>query len=141
MPRQGKYGAKVTYSGPIFEKDVKKTFRQNARVMLLQVAEDGEQLVRSELSAHRGAEAPHISDHIEGRVKSLSGKPWQLTSVVTSQLHMTLPGHKGYMTFLETGMKGARQTTFRGLYVFRRVGSAIKRTRRAQQADLTKGLN
>ncbi len=138
---RSKYGARVEYSGPIFTKDVRKTFRQNARVMLLQIAEDGADMVKQELSGHRGAEAPHIADHIEGRVKSLSGKPWQLTAAASSQLHMLLPGHKGYMTFLETGIKGGKATAFRGIYAFRRVGTAIKRTRRASQADLTKGLN
>lgn len=138
---RSKYGPRVEYSGPLFEKDVKQTFRQNGRTMLLQIAEDGSDLVKQELASHRGSDAPHIADHIEGRVRSLKGKPWQLTSVVSSQLHMQLPGHKGYMTFLETSLKGGKPTSFRGIWAFRRVGNAIKRTRRVAAADLTKGLN
>lgn len=139
---RSKYGPRVEYSGPLFTVDVKKTFRQNARVMLLQIAEDGEQMVKAELAMHRGSVAPHISDHIEGRVKSLTGKPWALTSVVSSTIHLQLPGHKGYAQFLEDGHRGRSgiQTTFRGYFVFRRVGAAIKRTRRPAAANLVKGL-
>lgn len=138
---RSKYGSRVEYSGPFFEKSPSKTFRQNARAALLVMAQDGADLVQSELASHRGEQAPHIADHIEGRVKSLQGKPWALSSVVSSQLHLMLPGHKGYALFLETGQRGQRQTSFRGLYAFRRVANAMKRSRKVVAADLTKGLN
>lgn len=140
MARQSKYGPRVEYSGPFFEKDIRKTFRQNARTLVLQIAEDAEKLIEGELNQHRGPDAPHIADHIEARAQALTGKKWALTAVASSQLHLQLPGHKGYATVLETGDRQGRAWG-RALWVFRRVGSAIKRTSRTARADLTKGLN
>lgn len=138
---RSKYGPRVEYSGPFFEKDIKRTFRQNARDLVKAIAEDGETLVKSNLTPGNGRLTGDYADAVNGRAVSLKGKKWALTAVVTSTRHLQMPGFKGFGLFLETGIKGAVKTAFRGLWVYRRVGQALKRSSRAARADLTKGLN
>lgn len=141
MSRASKYGPAVTYSGPLFEKDVTMTFRQNARELVSAIAEDGERMVQANLTTGNGRLTGRYSDAIEGRAKSLRGTKWALTAVVTSTRHLQMPNFRGYGAFLESGIKGKAQTRFRGLWVYRRVGNALKRGSRPARADLTKGLN
>lgn len=141
MPRRSKYGPSIEYSGPFFEKDIRKTFRQNARDLVSAIAEDGEAMVKADLTPGHGRLTGDYAEAVQGRVKSLSGKKWALTAVVTSTRHLQMPGYRGYGKFLETGIKGQRQTRFRGYWVYRRVANALKRGSKAARADLTKGLN
>lgn len=138
---RSKYGPRVEYSGPFFEKDIKRTFRQNARDFVEDIAEDGERLVRADLTPGHGRLTGEYADHVEGRVHSLKGKKWALTAVVTGTLHLQMTGHKGFGTFLETGVKGTKQTSFRGLWVYKRVAQALNRGSKLTRADLAKGLN
>lgn len=130
----------ITYSGPLFEKDIRKTFRQNARNLVETIAEDAEALVEANLTPGHGRLTGRYAESVEARVKSLGGKPWALTAVVTATRHLQMPGRRGYGLFLETGRKGGRQTAFRGLFVFRRVSRAIRSGSKVARADLTKGL-
>jgi hypothetical protein len=139
--RRGKYGSKIEYSGPIFERDIRKTFRQNARDLVQAMADDGARMVKENLTPGHGRATGQYADAVEGRVKSLKGKKWALSAVVTSTRHLQMPGFRGYGIFLETGVKGSRKTAFRGLFVYRRVGQALKRSAKAAYVDLTKGLN
>jgi hypothetical protein len=142
-------GTRVEYSGPLFEKDLKRTLRENMRALVLTMAEDGAQLAKREFSSsfrgHGNRIAGSYTDAIEGRVQSLRGKPWALTSVVSSTRHLQMPGYKGYGLFLESGTRGAgkwgRATSFGGYWVYRRVANAVRRSSRIVRADLAKGLN
>lgn len=146
MPR-GKYGPTIQYSGPLFEKDIRKTFRSNARDLVGAIAKDGESMVR--LNLPKSSDAPHYADHVEGRVRSLKGKPWALTAVVSGQLHLQSKNYKGYGAVLETNetftRRSASGTTYTitgfGKWVYRRVANALKRGSRTARADLTRGLN
>lgn len=133
-------GGKVEYSGPLFTRDIRKTFRENARAMLQDIADDGALLIQQDLTPGHGRVTGEFADHVIGRVTSLRGKRWQLTSVVSSTVHLTMPGHRGFAQFLEDGTKGGTKTAYRGLFVFRRVAAAIKRTNRPDRADLMKRL-
>ena len=67
-------------SGPFFTKDPELTFRQNIRRALALAAQSMEQDVRGGY--------PSSGQHggtIIGRVKSLEGKPWAMTAVVSQQ--------------------------------------------------------
>lgn len=147
MPRRSKYGARIEYSGPFFEKDVRKTFRANARALVSAIADDGASMVRTNLP--KSADAPHYVDYVEGRAKSLRGKKWALTAVVSGTLHLHSKNFKGYGAVLETNEPVTRRaksgTTYTisgfGKWVYRRVGNALKRGSKAARADLTKGLN
>lgn len=124
----------VELSGPFFTVDVKKTFRGNCRVMLSAIAEEGEKAVKARAPYYTGDGGDpdaHIRDFIRGRVTSLTGKPWQLTAVVSSLFHMfnTYNGkHYGY------GRKLERKTRF-----FRR-GVATVRKQRREAERLLRGL-
>lgn len=136
-----KSGLSVEYKGPLFSKDVRKTFRANARDLVSAIAEDGEGLVKAELTVGHGRLTGRYADAVESRVRSLTGKKWQVTAVVTSTRHLEMPNFRGYGTFLESGVKGKVQSAFRGLWVYKRVASLLRRRSRAARADLTKGLN
>ena len=136
-----KYGPSISYSGPFFSRDVKKTFRANARDLVTAIAEDGERMVKDNLTPGHGRVSGRYADAVEGRAKSLSGKKWALTAVVTSTRHLEMPNFRGYGTFLESGKRGKVQTTFPGLWVYKRVASLLRRRSKAARADLTKGLN
>lgn len=124
----------VDLTGPFFTKDPRKTFRQNARVMLQAIAEEGEAAVKARAPYYTGRSGDpnaHIRDFIRGRVVSLRGKPWALTAVVSSLFHMynTDNGkHYGY------GRKLDRKTRF-----FRR-GVATVRKQRREAEKLLRGL-
>jgi hypothetical protein len=127
-------GVEVQLVGPFFEVDPSKTFRQNARVMLDAIAEEGERAVKARApfyTGSRGDPTAHIRTDIVGRTKSLSGKPWALTAVVSSLFHMrhTQNGkHYGY------GGKLERK------YRFFRRGIATVRTKRRDAEKLLRGL-
>lgn len=126
--------SEVELVGPFFKVDPRKTFRANARVMLTAIAEEGEKAVKTRSPYYTGAKGDpnaHIRDFIRGRVKSLRGKPWALTAVVSSLFHLynTQNGrHYGY------GRKLERQTRF-----FRRGVSSIRKQRREAE-NLLRGL-
>jgi hypothetical protein len=141
MARRLKSGLAVEYSGPLFTKDPRKQFRANARDFVSAIAEDGEGLVKAELTLGHGRLTGRYADAVEGRARSLAGKKWALTAVVTSTRHLQMPNFRGYGTFLESGKRGKVQTTFPGLWVYKRVASLLRRRSKAARADLTKGLN
>jgi hypothetical protein len=118
----------VDLSGPLFSRDVKKTVRQNIRRMLEGLAEEGERLARSAWPVLTGAGR----DHTEGRVRSLTGKPWFLTAVISAQHVYPWPngGAKQYR-----GGKAERRVG-----MFRRTATAIRRSRAVISANLVEGL-
>lgn len=124
----------VELTGPFFQVDPRKTFRANAKVLLTAIAQEGEKEVKARSPYYTGSKGDptsHIRDDIVGRTKSLSGKPWALTAVVSSLFHMrhTYNGkHYGY------GMKLERKYRF-----FRRGVSVIRKQRR-EATQLLKGL-
>lgn len=122
---------KIEFSGPFFTKDIKKTIRTNIRHELLdKIASEGENSIRNAMPHKSGATAAGV----RGRTKSLGGKQWQLTAVISQtrifpwKVHRSGSGNEIY----RGGRLEAKQ------HQFRRVGSAL---RRAIKADLTKGLN
>ena len=139
--RKLKSGLSVEYTGPLFTKDVRKTFRANARDLVTAIAEDGEGLVKAELTVGHGRLTGRYADAVEGRARSLAGKKWALTAVVSSTRHLEMPNFRGFGTFLESGARGKVQSTFRGLWVYKRVASLLRRRSKAARADLVKGLN
>ncbi len=60
-----KYGSRIEYSGPLFTKDIKATFRQNARDLLSEMAADGAGLVQQNLTPGRGRLTGNYADLTE----------------------------------------------------------------------------
>jgi len=141
-----KLDAKTT--GPLFTKDVRRTVRENARSWLDTVAEQGEGYVRENTPVLTG----RLRDAIHGRTRSLAGKKWQLTAVVTSTVNQQMPRFRGYTTYIETGVwKGSgprgRATKedranrdYRGARMFRKAAARLRSSIRTHLLNLTKGL-
>lgn len=105
-------GEAVVFSGPFFEKDPTKTFRVNVRAMLDGMVSEGEGAVRGIIAPHSKSGA--LAGSIHGRTRSLSGKPWALTGVISSNLNALIAASRGqqsgqwrgsYAGFIETGYR------------------------------------
>jgi hypothetical protein len=131
--RSGHSQASVTFSGPFFETDIGKTFRQNVRMMLEGMAREGEGAIKSALPHKSGDTAAGVV----GRVHSLTGKPWALTAVISQSRVFPWVNHRS----------GRGQAEYRGgrlearQHQFRRVTTALRRARAVAVADLTRGMN
>ncbi len=118
----------VEFSGPFFERDPGRTFRQNARALLEGMAREGQEAIRREVPVRTGA----FRAGVIGRIRALTGKPWQLTGVISAQHVEPWPGggQKEY--------RGGKIEVQR--HMFRRTTSALRTSRAAAVADLAKGL-
>ena len=128
--------AKASFSGPFFSPNADNTLRQNIRGMLQAVADEGESAVQQRSPRFTGA----FVAGVEGRVRSVSGKRWALTAVI-SQTHAYAWKNKG-----ARGFSGRAEAQYRGGKVearyrmFRAVTSQLRAARAVLAADIAKGL-
>lgn len=127
---------RIEFEGPFFKKDPRKTFRQNVRDFMDEVAELGEAQVQAEMrrgqasrQPMRGVEPDRVSGHVRGRTKSLKGRRWAVTAVVSVRPD-GLTARQAKTLMAAASRIESREHTFR------RVASAI----RAARTDLLKGL-
>ena len=124
--------SRITFSGPFFTKDPRKTVRGNIRDMLDDLAAEMEQDVKGQIKGHAG-QMPRYSgwthDHVRGRTESLSGKRWALSAVVSAD-------SSGMDRSTAIRTKAAAATIERRWHPFRRTATAVRRIK----ADLAKGL-
>lgn len=142
----------IQFDGAFFAKDVRKTFRQNARALMDRVAEVGETEVKRRIAAapRRSPGPSYSGGYVRGRRKSLSGKPWSLTAVISAdttglsrrdaiRVQAALAGRRK-----DVGSNGRRIGTMPGhegnAKVFARTKTGLGRLTRETIADLTKGL-
>lgn len=156
----------VQHSGKFFTEDIKKTIRENVRDGLAEWAKETETVVRELTPVGEGRHGEHLQDSIHGRVRSLQGKLWAVTAVVTPTIHLRLPRFRGYATYIETGVrqgsavykKGVmagmrsgkityrdvaavrRGTGYQGAGMFRRGGSIMRDRAKDRLTNITKGL-
>jgi hypothetical protein len=131
----------IDLSGPFFTKDPRKTFRPNARVMLKAIEEEGEADVRAQLRAGESGRVPishgvtpnRVSAHVVGRVASLTGKPWQVTAVVSVN-------NSGFSRQEGIALMAAASRVERETHAFRKTTNRLRRSRKANAAELLKGL-
>lgn len=133
---------RIELSGPFFERDVKKTFRENARSMLAAMVAEGVIPIRQELNAHRSSKQhPHAADGLRAELHSISGKPWVISAAIHQ--YTVYPWGDAAKTASSTRM----QAQYKGgklearIHIFRRVYLALRRSRKITQANLVKGLN
>jgi hypothetical protein len=126
--------------GPFFERDPKQTFRQNVRRMLEGLSAEGQQTIRELLAAGEGTRLPiaripsdHVSEHVVGRVRSNSGRPWALTAVVSVN-------NSGLSRAEGISLMAAASVVERRVHAFRSLSSGIRRSRAVLSANLTAGL-
>lgn len=132
---------RVDFKGPFFEKDPRKTFRANIRDLMQAVADEGArdvigQLRKGEASRYPlggGIKPGRVSAHVLGRTKSLTGKPWEVTAVVSVNT-------RGMSAKQAIKVQAAGSWLESQGHAFRRTAGAIRRSRKVVQADLLKGL-
>jgi len=126
----------VAFSGPFFARDVRKTVRQNIRSLMQAVAEEGESAVRAEIQSHAGQmrhSTGHTAAHVRGRTKSLAGRQWEVSAVVSMDT-------RGMTAKEAIRTQAAAAGIERRWHPYRRVASALRRAKAVISADLTKGL-
>lgn len=126
--------------GPFFQKDPAKTFRQNARRMVQEIADEGADKIRSIFAAGEGGRLPvfrlapeHVAAYIVGRARSVAGKQWALTSVVS--VNSSGLSRADAISLMAAGSVVERQT-----HGFRAFKNAVYSSRAVLTANLTEGL-
>lgn len=129
--------ARVDFTGGFFTKDPGKTIRGNIRRHLMpSLAAEMERDVRMQIQAHAGSMPQytgHTRNRVIGRTESLAGKGWGLTAVVSANT-----AGMGRTEAIRT--KAAAAGIERRWHPFRRTTSAVRRSRAAISAHLTRGL-
>jgi len=127
----------VRFEGPFFRSNPGKTLRGNVRDMMEALAVEAEDEVKTEVGAHAG-QMPRYTGYsrnaIVGRVKSVAGKPWMASMVVSSST-VGKDAAESKRTLAAASIIEGRW------HIFRRTASAIRRSRAVLRADLVKGLN
>lgn len=131
----------IKLDGPFFQRDPAKTFRQNIRVLMKAVAEEGEADVRAQLRAgqdhrrpiSRGVSPDRVADHVVGRVTSLSGRLWAVTAVVSVN-------NRGLTKVQGIALMAAASTLEGRTHAFRRTTGRIRRSRKVNTEELLKGI-
>ena len=131
--------ASVEMRGPFFTRDPAKTFRQNVRTLMLEVANEGAKRVIARLRAGEDKRRPlsiggRVADLVEGRTHSLRGKAWLVTAVVSVN---TAGRTAAEATAI---LAGAARIESRE-HPFRRVTSEIRSSRAANLSELLKGID
>lgn len=128
---------KVSASGAFFQRDPVRTFRANLRDAMAEMAESGEADVKARMQQGEGSRQPmrgitpvRVSGHVVGRVRSLAGKPWAATAVVSINNRGLTP--RQGITLMAAGSRIEAQS-----HPFRRAASGVRKWVRT---DLAKGL-
>lgn len=130
----------IDLSGPFFRKDPTKTFRQNIRVLMDAIAAEGEEDVKAQLRAGNAGRKPirrlgdHTSDHVIGRTRSLKGKRWAVTAVVSVN-------NSGYSRAQGVSLMAAASSVESRTHAFRRTAARLRKARAVNSVELTKGMN
>lgn len=119
---------KVTATGPFFRGDPSKTYLGNVRRMLEEIAEEGEGLVKAQYPVLTWAG----QSGVVGRVKSLSGRKWYQTAVISEQHVYPWPG--GGAKQYRGGKTEARQ------HMFADATRSLRSSRAVRAANLAKGI-
>lgn len=135
-----KFVTTIDTKGPFFTKDVRKTLRANIKDLMNAIAAEGEADVVAQLRSGEGGRKPmrgiapaRVSGHVHGRTASLSGKPWQVTAVVS--VNNSGFSRKQGITLMAAASKVEGQT-----HAFRRTTGRLRRSQKANTSELLKGL-
>ena len=136
----------IEYRGPFFERDPRKTFERNVAEFMADVAREGERMV-VEQTGMAGREGAAVRPYIRGRTRSLAGKPWKVTAVVSvttggldkaGAIRIKAIGAGRKQSVTKAGRLIGTTRGFEGrTHAFRKVRNAIRRALRADR--LTKG--
>lgn len=118
----------IDATGPLFQKDIRKTVRANMQAALIASANEGREIVQAQLTPGHGYLTGRLSSHIIATNKSRSGQPWALSAVTRSRLYETM-GADSYTSRIEAKY-----------HMFRAARGAMRMLNKLLQADYTKGL-
>lgn len=130
----------IDLSGPFFRNDPGKTFRQNVRLLMERIAEEGEADVTAQLRAGESSRAPirrlgdRVSDHVIGRTRSLTGKRWAVSAVVSVN-------NSGLSQAQGISLMAAAASVEQRTRACRRTTSRLRRARAVNRAELLKGIS
>ena len=124
----------VSHSGPAFERDPARTFRQNVRDMMDEIAEWGEADVQRRIAAigPLGIRTGRTRSRYVGRTHALIGKRWAVTAVVS-------PSTEGLGRSEAIGVMAAASAIEGRHRVIRASARALRRFRARMQAELLEG--
>lgn len=129
----------IDLSGPFFEADPSKTFRQNVRLMLDALAEEGERDVKAQLAQGEPRRYPlgmglgRVSRHAIGRTRALDNKQWAMTAVISVNNSGLTPVQGIKLMAAASYLEGE-------VHAFRRTAGRLRRARAINTAELAKGL-
>jgi hypothetical protein len=138
-------GTKITttidLSGPFFTKDIRRTMRSNIEDLVAAIAEEAETDVSAQLAAGEagralisaGVQPARLSSHVIGRVRSIGGKDWHRTAVVSIN-------NTGFTKKQGTALMAAASVVEGKTHAFRRTTARLRKSRAVNQAELLKGL-
>jgi hypothetical protein len=133
------YKTTIKTTGPFFKGDPLKKWADNKQAFMARWAEMGEADVRGRLIAGQSRRAPlrgitpnRVSGHVVGRVRSLSGKDWRATAVVSIN-------NRGFSTAQGVRLMAAAAYLERTGHALRRAKGALRRAK-AVNIDMLKGL-
>lgn len=118
----------ITLEGPFFERDVRRTFRQNIRTFVAAVAKEGEASVQAQLRPV----SSRVAAGAKARVTSLSGRPWEVSATISPTY--IYPWKNGGQRQYRGGKLAGR------VPAFRRTAAAMRRARPSLAAQLIRGL-
>lgn len=134
-----KLATTIDLSGPFFRKNPRLTFRQNVQVLMAAVAVEAEADVRAQMRQSDGSRKPirvlgdHTSDHVIGRTRSLKGKQWAVTAVVSVN-------NSGFTKAGGTSLMAAGASVERRTHAFRRTTGRMRKAKALNTAELLRGL-
>lgn len=134
-----KIATTIDLSGPFFKSDPRRTFRQNIRVLMARLAEEGEADVKAQLRQGEGARAPifalgdRVSDHAIGRVTSLVGKRWAVSAVISVN-------NSGYSRKQGISLMAAASSVEARTRAFRRTTTRLRKARAINADELLRGI-
>jgi hypothetical protein len=137
---RSKLSSQISLEGPFFRVNPGKTFRQNVRVLMDRISEEGEADVQQMLRSGEGSRAPlrdmspnRVSGHVVGRTSNLAGKRWAVTAVVSIN-------NRGLSRAQGIRLMAAASRLEGRLHVFRRSSARMRKARALNKAELLKGL-
>lgn len=138
----------IRFEGPFFKGDPARTFRQNVRLMMDRIAEEGESAVLDNMGG--GPEALAVRPYVRGRTSSLSGRRWAVSGTVSVETSGLAAKQAVRIMAIAAGRHKPVTSTGRHIgttlgvegrtRVFRRVSTAMRRSRKANMDELLRGL-
>lgn len=132
----------ISYTGPFFTKDVAATMLDNVQAMMEGIAREGEADIKAQYEAGATGRRPvaelgadHVADHLVGRIVSIqTGRRWHIAAAIS-------PSREGLNAREAISLYAAAATLEELTGAVKRTTARLRRSKKVQIAELTKGLN